>query len=94
MLQGMRDRVLELACTRHDLPPYQGRGIDDLPSALLRTLQATLVELPPDDQLHAAFGNVSEALLLEAGHVDVRLATGLQDALRELVRTSRSAGDH
>ena len=94
MLQGMRDRVLELACMRHDLPPYQGRGLDDLPSTLLHALQATLVELPADGQLHAAFGHVAEALLLEARHVDVRLATALQDPLRELVRTSRSAADH
>ena len=43
MISGLRDRVLMLACLRHDLPAGDGRGYHLLRPALLRPLEGYLV---------------------------------------------------
>lgn len=90
MINGMRERVLELTCARHGLPTRHGRGLDDLPETESRVLVGTLVTSPHDEQLYQAFELLADALLAEAQHAELRLAKRLTDPLRELVRTGRS----
>lgn len=42
MINGIRDRVISLACLRHGLPPDQGRGVDDLPKNIKQELIDTV----------------------------------------------------
>jgi len=43
MISAMRDQVLALACLRHGLPAWEGRGMDGLPADVLMPLQDALV---------------------------------------------------
>ena len=55
MIEGLRDRIITLACLRHGLPAHQGRGVDRLPSAVLAQLAGTLISRPDHEELAAAF---------------------------------------
>lgn len=85
MLDGLRDQVVALACLRHQLPPHQGRGVDDLPPAETERLAGTLVGDLDPDTLGPALGALVEALLTEAGLVDPALAARLAGPCRQLV---------
>lgn len=43
MIDGLRERVIALACRRYGLPAYEGRGVDDLPDEILNPLRRSLV---------------------------------------------------
>lgn len=86
MISGVRDHVLALACHRHGVPVVQGRGMDDLPPAVIGELTDALVRSLELPELRRAFAVVSEALLAEADWADADLADRLADPLRELAR--------
>lgn len=87
MLDGLRDRVLTLACCRHGVPAHQGRGVDRLPSEVLAAVEDTLVARPELTRLAAAFASGIGLLLSEAEYVDPPLAARLRTPLTTLVDT-------
>jgi predicted nucleotidyltransferase len=87
MLDGLRERIVALACTRHGVPAHQGRGTDQLPPDLLTELSRTLVADPERSRLAAALGAAIELLLAETDHVDPARAQRLQLPLTTLVDT-------
>lgn len=91
MINGIRDQVVTLACLRCGLPPDEGRGVDDLPAGIKRTLADTLVRDLTPDEMRRAFGAVAQALLVEATDVDPTQAAQLEGPVRELVRTAAPA---
>ncbi|TDC48868.1 nucleotidyltransferase domain-containing protein [Jiangella ureilytica] len=86
MIDGLREQVIALACLHHDLPAWQGRGVDRLPPAVLEPLLGSLVGGLDDATLRRAFAAATEALLTEATHVDPALADRLSGPLRALNR--------
>ena len=88
MINGIRDRVVQLACMRHGLPEAQGRGADDLPPGLKAALKATLPQTTEDAELHRSFGAVLELLVAEARHIDPEGLQRLAGVLAELFTTS------
>jgi predicted nucleotidyltransferase len=91
MIEGLRDRVITLACLRHGLPAHQGRGVDQLPPPVLAQLTRTLVTRSDRDQLAAAFEAAVDLLLTEAHHLDPGLAARLTPPLSTLVETAQQA---
>lgn len=90
MIDGLRDRVISLACLRHDVPGRQGRGVDQLPDPVLARLTSSLVGSTDSEQIVAAFGQLVELLAAEVDVVDPHLAARLQPALTVLVETANS----
>ncbi|TDD73103.1 nucleotidyltransferase domain-containing protein [Jiangella aurantiaca] len=90
MINGLRDQVVALACLQHDLPAWQGRGVDGLPAAVTQPLLGTLVGALDDATLRRAFAVATEALLAEAAHVDPALAERLAGPLRAMTDAGRS----
>jgi len=84
MISCMRERVLALACVRHQLPSTDGRGIDKLPRDVLEPLKSSYVGSIDIATLWPAFRCVTEALIREARNVDAKLAKRLTPALLEL----------
>lgn len=84
MINGLRDQVVALACLRHGLPAWQGRGVDGLPEAVTQPLLGTLVGALDDASLRGAFAVATEALLAEAFHADPGLAERLAGPLRAM----------
>src|SRR5215210_2722221 len=88
MLSAARDQVLALACLRHGLPAFEGRGIDELPREVTAAVAGALVRSLDAGELKRAFGVAGEALLIEVERIDAELAERLAAPLRELVRTT------
>lgn len=88
MINAMRDQVIHLACLRHELPPHQGRGVDDLPASITRVLADTVPQGLDHAELRRSFAGVTAALLVEVHHIDAGYASRLTAPLQELVRTS------
>jgi hypothetical protein len=85
MINRVRDQVIMLACMRHDLPAHEGRGVDDLPAALRRSVEETLVRELDEPELHRAFAGAVGALLEEAKHFDPEREQRLRATVWELV---------
>jgi len=85
MLSAMRDHVLALACLRHHLNAYQGRGLDDLPPQVKDPLTECLVRSLEPQELTRAFIASVKALLGEVTTADADLAEGLKEPLTSLV---------
>ncbi len=90
MIDGIREQVTALACRRHGLPSYEGRGVDDLPEAVLNLLAGTLVAGLDDVQLSSAFQAAVQALMREAELADPDLAGRLAAPAAVLIRTART----
>ena len=84
MLSGMRDKVLTLACLRHGLPTSEGRGLDQLPLSVTKSLKGGLVRWLDTEELSLAFKVVSKALIAEIGYIDPGLAARLKPVLKAL----------
>jgi predicted nucleotidyltransferase len=82
MIGRVRDHALSLACVRHDLPAGEGRGLDQLPTAILAEFETTLPHGLED--LARAFRAVTELLIAETRLVDTELAGRLAPLLRAL----------
>lgn len=90
MLDGVRDQIIALACLRHGLNPYQGRGVDDLPSDLISAVLAPIRarEAEPSE-LRRSLATSTTTLLDEISKHDPGLAAHLADAARILARPDR-----
>ncbi len=84
MVSGVRDRVLALACLRHDVPAGEGRGMDSLPPELTTGMTGALVGSLDTVELRRAFRVASQALLIEISQVDTDLARRVAGPLVEL----------
>ncbi len=93
MINGIRDQVVSLACLRHELPPDQGRGADDLPDNVKRVLASTVPRRLVPTELNRSFAAVTRALLIEANRLDAGQATRLELPLEELIRTAGLPAD-
>lgn len=91
MLSGLRDQVLDLACLRHGVPSRQGRGLDDLPSELTRSLEPTLVQEITGSEMKRAFSLTAELLKREIEHTDPTRASVLDPILTQLVGGQRKS---
>jgi len=84
MLSHMRAQVLALACLRHSLPTYEGRGIDDLPLNATESLTEILPRSLDVSELKRAFRTTRDALLDEIAQSDSDLLERLREPLRAL----------
>lgn len=82
-ISATRDYALHLACLRRNLPPYQGRGFDDLPSEIHDVFSHTLVTTLTRAELLRALGSVIDGLLHETDGVQ-ELAIKVKPQLLEL----------
>lgn len=82
-ISATRDYALHLACLRRSLPPYQGRGFDDLPSEIQDVFRNALVTELNRDELLRALGCVIDGLLYEVNGVQ-DLAIKVKPQLLEL----------
>ena len=82
-ISATRDYALHLACLRRNLPAYQGRGFDDLPSEIQSIFSNSLVTKMTPDELLRALGCVIEGLLHETDGVQ-ELAIKVKPQLLEL----------
>ena len=82
-ISATRDYALHLACLRRNLPPYQGRGFDDLPSEIHDVFSNTFVTKLTRDELLRALSCVIDGLLHEIEGVQ-ELAIKVQPQLLEL----------
>jgi hypothetical protein len=78
-----RNYALHLACLRRNLPPYQGRGFDDLPAEIHDIFGNTFVTKLTREELLRALGRVIDGLLYETEGID-ELALKVKDQLLEL----------
>lgn len=85
MLSHMRENVLALACLRHGLPTYEGRGTDDLPPGVTGPLTETLPRSLDASELRRAFRVTCDALLGEIAQADSDLLARLREPLRTLI---------
>ena len=86
MINGVRDQVVALACLRHDLPPHEGRGVDDLPASLRLRIAEALVRELSGSELRRAFAASVSALLEEAQLIDADRERRLRETVRGLTR--------
>ena len=84
MVSGVRDYTLALACTRHGLPVYHGRGFDELPSEVTSRFVSTLIQRLNRQELSRAFKAVLDELLTEVDLTEPTLGKRLQEALTSL----------
>ena len=79
-----RNYALHLACLRRNLPPYQGRGIDDLPSEIHDAFRNAFVTKLTRDELLRALTCVIDGLLHETDGAQ-ELAIKVKSQLLELI---------
>lgn len=84
MLSHMREQVFTLACLRHGLPAYEGRGIDDLPLDVTEPLTEIFPRALNVSELKRAFRTTCDALLKEIAQADSDLLERLAGPLRAL----------
>lgn len=84
MLSHMREQVLGLACLRHGLPTYEGRGIDDLPLDVTESLTESLPRSLDVSELKRAFRVTRAGLIEEIAQADGDLLESLREPLRAL----------
>jgi hypothetical protein len=82
-ISATRDYALHLACLRRNLPPYQGRGFDDLPTEIHGVFSNALVTKLTRDELLRALGCVIDGLYHEIDGVQ-ELAIKVKPQLLEL----------
>jgi len=92
MISGVRDHVLALACLRHGVSPYQGRGMDRLPAEVTAGAAGALVRSLDAGELNRAFRAVTQALLAEIALADGDLAARLAGPLEELAAGADAHG--
>jgi len=85
-ISSTRDNALSLACRRHGLPAYYGRGFDDLPPEVRDSYKDSLVTSLERDELLRALSFTIEGLLQEAEEVQ-ELAGKVEPQLRLLTET-------
>lgn len=86
MISALRDQVFALACLRRNLPAVEGRGMDDLPAEITRSLEQALVRSVEPPDLKKAFAAATDALLVQTILVDPRLAVRITRPLLLMTR--------
>ena len=89
MLDGMRTHVIALACRRHHLEPYQGRGVDKLPGEVLRAFETTRPPARSAEQIGDSFSALTRLLLAETSLIDPDRAERLTSPLLDLSNSAR-----
>lgn len=92
MLNGLREQVIALACRRHGLPAYQGRGVDRLPPDLLAELAPTRVHSLDPAELARGFAALTRLLVLEVEQADPARRAHLEPTLMDLVASLDEEG--
>jgi hypothetical protein len=82
-ISGVRDYALSLACRRRDLPPYYGKGFDDLPRGVRDAFAGALVASLEPDELLRALGCAIDGLLGEVEELP-EIAAKVEAQLRQL----------
>ncbi|WP_156250346.1 nucleotidyltransferase domain-containing protein [Pseudactinotalea terrae] len=88
MLDDLRNQVLSLACLRHGLVAFHGRGVDQLPTAVLAAFADAHSSDLTDAALARRFRSLLDLLLTEIIEYDRDLAERLRPSL--LLLTSQS----
>jgi len=89
MLDELRNRIIDLKCSRAGLNSWHGREVDQLAATELEQLAATrAVNLTPED-LYASRLLLVDLLLNEVALIDPSRAARLEPALAELRRPAR-----
>lgn len=68
-ISATRDCALHIACLRRELPPYQGRGVDDLPAEIQDVFRSAFVTTLTRNELLRALQCVVAGLLYETDGV-------------------------
>jgi len=84
-ISSARDLALNLACRRHGLPAFHGRGFDDLPPEVHNFFSNIFVASLQREELLRALGLVIDGLLGEAEEVR-ELADKVEPQLRGLTK--------
>lgn len=84
MIATVRDRVLELACRRHDLRADHARGVDDLPVALLDACASMITPSPNELDLRKALAATTARLIDEAHHTEPELTEHIRATLKTI----------
>ena len=84
MVSAARDNTLALACIRLGLPSEHGRGMDLLPDAVTRPLQASLAASLDVEHLWLALEVVLESLAGEICQAEPQLGARVSGELRSL----------
>ncbi len=85
MLSRTREQVVALACSRHGLPAYEGRGFDDLPFDVTRPLDESFPRSLGVPELERAFRVTGDGLRRELELADPALAARLAGPLGVLL---------
>lgn len=83
-VSGMRDYLISIACRRHGVLEYQGRGVDKLPSEELRKFEPTLVRSINSAELERVFSSLVKLYLQELAALDGPLGSRIAPVLNEL----------
>lgn len=89
MTDELRNRVIDLKCSRAGLTSWHGREVDALPRPELEQLEATRVSNLTAEELEAALMLLTEHLVHEIARIDSGRAARLEPALAELRRPAR-----
>jgi len=82
-ISSIRDYALSIACHRHNLPTYYGRGFDNLPTDVLEPFKSSLVSSLERNELLRALKAAIDGLLRESVEVQ-ELAAKVEPQLRHL----------
>ena len=83
-VSGMRDYLISIACRRHRVLEYQGRGVDKLPPEELKKFEPTLVRSMDLPELERVFSALVKLYLEEMASLDMALYSRIVAALNEL----------
>ena len=84
MISGVRDHALALACLRHGLSTYHGRGMDLLPEEATAPYRGALVREWETAELTRAFGVAMDGLVSEILRANAELGERLKQPLTQL----------
>lgn len=90
MLEGIRNQVVALLCLRHGLPSVEGRGVDQLPAAVLRDLTETLPDGLETGSIVHSFRRLIRLLAREAEQHALPVPAELWPVLDDLVKDGNS----
>jgi hypothetical protein len=90
-LSMLRDKTLELACARLELPTANARGFDALPAEVAAPLEDALARSLEPDELRRALRVATGAFLAELGRSDGSLRARLEPVVVELAAADRCA---
>lgn len=82
-LNTCRQYVQQLACLKHQITPFDAKGFDDLPLALLSNLQRTIPQSIEEEDLRMALDCIVECLITTSNDI-----TNLRTLNNQLMKVS------